>query len=202
MNTILCLDTASEHFALAVDHDGQVRSFESTEPQEHTRQLLPAIERILESSFPDALLVTIGPGAYAGIRVGLATAEGIAIAKDIPVFGIGTLEAAALAANHHAGPITIVHPAGRGEFAAREFSGGHPTGDLRLVTPESLTAPFAGEGAGALGGQEVTPLQRCLAALNDRAARIRAGELDAGAEPFYLREPNITVSRRLRAGAS
>ncbi len=201
MNTILCLDTASERFALAVDHDGRMSSFESTEPQEHTRQLLPAIERLLDGRSPDAILVTIGPGAYAGIRVGLATAEGIAIAKDIPVFGIGTLEAAALAANG-TGPITIVHPAGRGEFAAREFSDGLPTGELRLVTPELLEAPFAGEGAGALGGQEVTPLQRCLAALSDRAPRIRAGELDAGAEPFYLREPNITVSRRLRAGAS
>jgi tRNA threonylcarbamoyladenosine biosynthesis protein TsaB len=201
MSSILCIDTASERFALAVEIDGQVRSFASPEPQEHTRQLLPAIETLLEGASPDAVLAIIGPGAYAGIRVGLATAEGLAIAKGIPVYGIGTLEAALLAASSKE-PVTIIHPAGRGEFAARLFAGGVPSGALALVTPELLTGPFAGEGAGALGGREITPLERCLAALADRAPRIRAGELDEGAEPFYLREPNITVSRRLRTAAS
>ena len=201
MNTILCIDSASERFALAVDSDGGVRSFESPDPQEHTRQLLPAIDDLLDGGPIDAILVVTGPGAYAGIRVGLATAEGIAIAKDIPVFGIGTLEAAALA-RPGTERVTIIHPAGRGEFAAQDFAGGEPVGALRLVTPDGLSRPFAGEGAGALGGDEITPLQRCRAALEDRAPRIRAGELDAGAEPFYLREPNITVSRRLRTTAS
>lgn len=201
MNTILCIDSASERFALAVDRDGEVRSFESADAQEHTRQLLPAIDRLVDGGSLDAILVVIGPGAYAGIRVGLATAEGIAIAKGIPVFGIGTLDAAALARGAH-GRVTIIHPAGRGEFAAREFDAGEPASDLRLVTPDQLRQPFAGEGAGLVGGEEITPLQRCLAALKDRAPRIRAGELDAGAAPFYLREPNITVSRRLRSAAS
>ena len=201
MNTILCIDSASERFALAVDRDGDIRSFESSEPQEHTRQLLPAIQQLLGDDFPDAILAVTGPGAYAGIRVGLATAEGIAIARDIPVFGIGTLEAVALTWAKP-GPVRVIHPAGRGEFAMREFKGAAPTGPLRLVTPESLVPPFAGEGAGAFGGEEITPLARCLAAIRDCAPRIRAGELDPGAEPFYLREPNITVSRRLRTAAS
>ncbi|HMO94775.1 MAG TPA: tRNA (adenosine(37)-N6)-threonylcarbamoyltransferase complex dimerization subunit type 1 TsaB [Tepidiformaceae bacterium] len=201
MKTILCIDTASERFALALDTDGEVRSFESTEPQEHTRQLLPAIQTLLGDTAPDAILAVIGPGAYAGIRVGLATAEGLAVARDIPVYGIGTLEAAAIAVAAE-GPITIIHPAGRGEFAAQPFESGSPAGNLALLTPAQLRQPFAGQGAGAIGGVEVTPLQRCLAALADRAPRIRAGQLDEGAEPFYLREPSITVSRRLRTTAS
>lgn len=201
MNTILCIDSASERFALAVDASGEVRSFEAEAAHEHTRQLLPAIEQLLGGHTPDAVIVTIGPGAYAGIRVGLATAEGLALARGIPVFGVGTLEAAALAAGSDQA-ITIIHPAGRGELAAQEFSGGTPAGELRLVTSDALSAPFAGEGAGELGGTEVGPLQRCLAALRDRAPKVRAGELNAGAEPFYLREPNITVSRRLRTAAS
>jgi len=201
VNTILCIDSASERFALTIDRDGAVRSFESTEPQEHTRQLLPAIAELLGDDSLDALLVVIGPGAYAGIRVGLATAEGIAIARSIPIYGISTLEAAALA-YWNSGRVTIIHPAGRGEFAAQEFEAGHAVGTLRLVTPDALSLPFAGEGAGAHGGEEITPAQRCAAALRERAPRIRAGELDAGAEPFYLREPNITVSRRLRTAAS
>jgi tRNA threonylcarbamoyladenosine biosynthesis protein TsaB len=201
VSTILCIDTASERFALAVDNDRQVRSFESSEPQEHTRQLLPAIKALLGDASPDAILAVIGPGAYAGIRVGLATAEGLAVAMDIPVYGIGTLEAAALAVGTGE-RVTIIHPAGRGEFAAQPFESGISAGNLTLVTPEQLELPFAGQGAGVLGGREVTPLERCLAALADRAPRIRAGELDEGAEPFYLREPSITVSRRLRTTAS
>lgn len=201
MNTILCIDSASERFALAVESAGEIRSFQSETAQEHTRQLIPAIQQLLGDSTPDAIIAVIGPGAYAGIRVGLATAEGLALARGIPLFGIGTLEAAALAANAP-DAVTIVHPAGRGELAAQVFEARQPTGDLRLLTPDALVAPFAGESAGALGGTEVGPLERCVAALRDRAPKVRAGELDAGAEPFYLREPNITVSRRLRAAAS
>ncbi len=201
MNTILCIDSASERFALAVDTGGEVRSFEVEDTQQHTRQLLPAIDRLLDGAFPHAILVVTGPGAYAGIRVGLATAEGMAIARDIPIFGIGTLEAVALAYGRP-GEVRAIHPAGRGEYAVRQFENGSASSPLRLTNPEWLIPPLAGEGAGALNGLEVTPLQRCLAALKDRAPKIRAGELDAGAEPFYLREPNITVSRRLRTAAS
>ncbi len=201
MNTILCIDTASDAFALAVDRDGDVRSVEVVAGHDHSRLLLPAVSALLAGDKPDAILVVIGPGAYAGVRVGIATAEGLSIAMEVPVYSIGTIEAARCAAALETG--TIIHPAGRGEFAVQAFEAGTATGPIRTASAPQLEGlDFAGAGAGAFGGTEISPRQRCEAALRDRASKIRSGELEAGAEAFYLREPSITLSRRQQTAAS
>lgn len=205
MSTILCIDTASDRFALAVDRDGYMTSLEADAVQDHSRLLLPAIASLLgDEPELDAILVITGPGAYAGIRVGIATAEGLALAHGAAVYGVGTLEAVALARADEGdrGAITAIHPAGRGEFAAQAFDGAQMVGPVIVAAPANLGADSRGEGANQLGGIEVTPMQRAVAALRDRAPKIRSGELAAGAEAFYLREPNITVSRRQRVAAS
>ena len=201
MSTILCIDTASDRFALAVDRDGAIETFEAEANQDHSRLLLPAISDLLGGDELAAILVVTGPGAYAGIRVGIATAEGLALAKGIPLYGIGTLEAAALAGG--VTDCTVVHPAGRGEFAVQRFEDGAATGAPEIAASAALAwAKPTGEGAGSLGGSEIGARERVTAALQDRAPKIRAGELTEGAEAFYLREPNITVSRRQTAAAS
>ncbi len=201
MSTILCIDTASDRFAIGVDRDGVVTSMEAEARQDHSRLLLPAIASLLGDDHPDAILVVIGPGAYAGIRVGIATAEGLSLARGIPVYGIGTLEAAALAAGLRDG--IVVHPAGRGEFAAQRWADGRPVASPATMAPAALAEqPLAGEGAGALGGIETGARDRVEASLRDRCPKIRAGTLEAGAEAFYLREPSITLSRRQQAAAS
>jgi tRNA threonylcarbamoyladenosine biosynthesis protein TsaB len=194
VSTILCIDTASDRFALAVDRDGSVTAIEADAHQDHSRLLLPAIASLVGGQPLEAILVVIGPGAYAGIRVGIATAEGLALARGIPVYSIGTLEAVSLAAGFGDG--IALHPAGRGQFAAQTWRAGRPHGDPVVAQPEALGPSCAGEGAAAFGGREVTPKQRVEAALHDRAARIRSRALEPGAEAFYLREPSITVSRR------
>ncbi len=200
MSTILCIDTASDAFALAVDRDGAVNSVEIPGGHDHSRLLLPSIRDILGEDRPDGILVVIGPGAYAGIRVGIATAEGLSIALGVPVYSIGTLEAAALAAGLQRA--TVIHPAGRGQFALQEFRGGQSVAGPVLGGPEALAGQkLAGEGAGELGGRDVGPRERCEAALRDRAPKIRAGTLEPGAEAFYLREPSITLSRRQQAAS-
>lgn len=205
MSTILCIDTASDRFALAVDRDGFVTSLEADAAQDHSKLLLPAIASLLgDDAGLDALLVVTGPGAYAGIRVGIATAEGLALACGAGIYGIGTLEAVALARCEEGerGTFMAVHPAGRGEFAAQLFEAGMVAGPVAITVPGDLGASARGEGAARLGGIEVTPLQRAIAALRDRGPKMRSGELTAGADAFYLREPNITVSRRQVRAAS
>jgi tRNA threonylcarbamoyladenosine biosynthesis protein TsaB len=200
VSTILCIDTASDRFALALDRDGAVTSFETDAAQDHSRLLLPAIKQLLAGDEPEAVLVVTGPGAYAGIRVGIATAQGLALAKTLPLYGIGTLEAAALASGQRS--VTVVHPAGRGEFAVQRFENGMAQGEPRIAPPESLLATgVVGEGASRLLGIEIGARERAVAALNDRARKIRKGAIEPGAEAFYLREPNITLSRRQRAAA-
>ncbi len=150
MKTILCIDTASERFALAVDREGVIDSMEADANQDHSRLLLPAIAALLGDDKPDAILVTIGPGAYAGVRVGIATAQGMALAGETQVFGIGTLEAAVLAAGLKDG--AAIHPAGRGHFAVQHWENGEALERPVVADVASLGVSVIGEGAGAFGG--------------------------------------------------
>ncbi|HKS90292.1 MAG TPA: tRNA (adenosine(37)-N6)-threonylcarbamoyltransferase complex dimerization subunit type 1 TsaB [Tepidiformaceae bacterium] len=199
MTSILAIDTASERFAVAwLDEAvGEPRVVEGEGARDHSRQLLDAIREVAGSDLASlrAVLVTTGPGSYAGLRVGIATAEGLALARGAPVYGVGTLEAAAAAAPHD-GARTIVHPIGRGEFATQEWASGKATAEIRVVAGGELTGDrLTGEGAGALGGFEIGPRERVLAVFGPGRDAI-AAKAASGVEAFYIREPHITRPRR------
>jgi len=140
VSTILCIDTASDRFALVVDRDGFVTSLEAHSAQDHSKLLLPSIASLLGTERGlEAVLVITGPGAYAGIRVGIATAEGLALAHGAGTYGIGTLEAVALARRDEGerAPFVAIHPAGRGEFAALRIEGGQPVGPTGIAARET-----------------------------------------------------------------
>ncbi len=195
MSAVLAIDTASPAFALAVD-DGsgeEPRIVESAADFSHA-SLLAAVEEELRGVSLAAVVAVCGPGSYSGLRAGIATAQGLALAQGCLLAGIPTLEAVA-AACHGSGDLTAIHPAGRGEFAAQDVRDGAPGGPTRIASPEELAGlALVGEGAGALGGREVLPRARAAAAL----ARYRAGALVPVSEltAIYLREPNITAPRR------
>jgi len=202
---ILGIDTASPRFALAVAIDGRVgRSLERDAAQNHSRLLLEAIDELTggRKGDLDGVAVVQGPGSYAGLRVGIATAQGLGLSLGIPVRGISTLCAAALASGLET--VTAIHPAGRGEYGAQDFRGGEAAGILRSATASELEGlPLAGEGAAALGGQEISPEERCRVALEALLPEFDgapAGE--AIVDAVYLREPNITLPRRPRPAAS
>lgn len=205
MSTILAIDTASNEIALAVAVDGVIVA-SSTVPggQDHSRLLLKSIDVILGERRGDlsGVAVVRGPGSYAGLRVGIATAQGFALAAAVPVRGISTMEAVAAAANLPS--VTVIHPAGRGEFAAQDFSGTTAAGPIRVAQPESLAGiVLAGEGAGALGGAEIGPERRVRAALESLLPAFDSAAEAIGVDAVYLREPNITVPRRpIRQAAS
>ncbi len=197
MTTVLGIDTASATIALALAVDGEVASeFAEDVAEDHTRTLLAQMDRML-GGWRRALAgiaVVKGPGNYAGLRVGIATAQGLAMACGAPLRGIGTLEAVALASG--LGEVTAIHPAGRGEVAARLFHRGQAAGPLRAAQADDLAGlSLAGEGAGSLGGKEVGPAERCRAALL-ALLPLFASQTGESVEAMYLREPTITLSRR------
>ncbi len=200
MTFLLAVDTASTTFAVALARDGVVVSCaQHEEPQEHSRALLASIDEVCSvgGGRPDRLAIVVGPGSYAGLRVGIATVQGLAIAGSIPVAAVGTLEAVAAGSGFLS--LTAIHPAGRGEYAAQDFSDGVAVSSVRLVSLTELEgAKVAGEEATAVGGLEVTPLERCHAAVRVATRRdpVEADRLDA----IYVREPNITRPRRGAVG--
>jgi tRNA threonylcarbamoyladenosine biosynthesis protein TsaB len=197
VKTVLAIDTSSDEFALAVANDGViVRSLGRNGAHDHSRLLLSAIGEVLGNDRPtlSGIVAVRGPGSYAGLRVGIATAQGLALSAGAWICGVGTLEA--VAAARRADDVVAIHPVGRGEFAYQRFAGSLPTGALAVATAEDIGSlrGLAGEGAGALSGVEVTPEARCRAALALGLSRLASSDGDV--EAIYLREPNISTPRR------
>ena len=105
---VLALDTTGTLGSVALGLAGPggavtVDAVETFEPSNrHSRSLLPAIRRVmaqagLETRDLALLVATRGPGSFTGLRIGLATAQGFALAAGIRAAGISSLDAAALA---------------------------------------------------------------------------------------------------------
>lgn len=147
-----------------------------------------------------AIAVISGPGSYAGLRIGIATAQSLGLGLGQPVIGVGTFDALRAAAGNDR--VRAIHPAGRGEWAAQDRAGDVPV--TLAVADLGDPAKLAGEGAGALGGREISPAERVGAALRIAATRIASGQAVETVAPYYLREPNISRPKRtpLVAGSS
>ena len=92
----------------------------------HSTDLIENIERVLRQGNAkladlDLFAVTVGPGSFTGLRIGLATAKAFAVCIDKPCVAVSTLAAIAHAAGDSQRTVSIL-PAGRGEVYAQAFS--------------------------------------------------------------------------------
>jgi tRNA threonylcarbamoyladenosine biosynthesis protein TsaB len=104
MNLILNIDTALEQASICLAKDGVALQLSTNEtPKAHASWLQAAVVDLLKKSGHSlgqlsAVSVSIGPGSYTGLRVGLASAKGFCYALKIPLITVGTLEMIAFAA--------------------------------------------------------------------------------------------------------
>nr|MCB7500651.1 tRNA (adenosine(37)-N6)-threonylcarbamoyltransferase complex dimerization subunit type 1 TsaB [Enterobacter roggenkampii] len=161
----------------------------------------------------DRIGVTVGPGSFTGLRVGLAFALGLGAALDRPVVGISTLDA--LAASVAApGLVAAVIDARRGQVYGRLFRDGAPVGEAEawpLETARDRILAEAGQGGVLLVGSGATLLAETfpdlagariepLAAPSAEAlARLTmaADPATSPPSPLYLRAPDATPPSRL-----
>lgn len=120
---LLAVDTSTAQVGLALYDGIQVLGEMTwTTRQHHTTELAPALAGLLSRSgvsmdMLSALSVAIGPGSFTSLRVGLALAKGIALARRLPLIGIPTLNIIAAAQPVGKYPLVAVVRAGRSRIA-------------------------------------------------------------------------------------
>lgn len=139
--TVLALDTATGACSVAVWRDGKVLSGRSLLMERgHAETLMPMVRRAMDEAevrFDELTLiaVTVGPGAFTGLRVGLAAARGMALAARLPCIGTTTLEAIAAAVpdkRRRGRDVLVALDTKRGDFYVQAFAAdGQPLGAPR-----------------------------------------------------------------------
>ncbi|MEN3792765.1 tRNA (adenosine(37)-N6)-threonylcarbamoyltransferase complex dimerization subunit type 1 TsaB [Fulvimarina sp. MAC3] len=206
---ILAIDTALDDCSAAVFdvlEDRLLAARTERIVRGHAERLPAVIDAVLGKagcSFPDIskLVVTIGPGSFTGVRVGVAAARGYALALGIPALGITTLEAMAAAIRRDA-PVLAVHDAKRGEvYAVLMCADGSVLRSPVAIEPDALadfvsacTGRIQLTGSGAAIAAEVLGASRAEIVNGDSEVDIEtvarlaaAGRYLRDVKPLYLR---------------
>jgi tRNA threonylcarbamoyladenosine biosynthesis protein TsaB len=195
---ILAFDTATDVATSALVEDGEVLG----ERVSKASTLLEDVDALLRQASArttdvGALAVGTGPGSFTGVRVGLATARGLALALGVPAAGVSTLDALAAGAP---GAVPVVD-ARRGEVFVLE-------GEPKVISPDELEVEpgMVLVGSGAIryrarfesAGAEIPPDQdeRHLPRARFHAQLARGFGPADEIEPLYLRVPDADRTRK------
>jgi tRNA threonylcarbamoyladenosine biosynthesis protein TsaB len=205
---ILCIDTAGADCAVLAARDGAVLAqARETLGRGHAERLAPMTQEVLaQAAAPiasvDRIAVVTGPGSFAGIRVGVAFARGLALTLGVPALGVSLFDLQARA--HGDAPLlAAVHDAARGEIVFRLYRRGAPEGDMQRLPLAEAAAAIAGAGAAPLIAGSAAPLLAPLipgARLAEHSGadlRLLAGIASnadpAQFPPLYIRPPDAKL---------
>ena len=144
---ILGIDSSGHTASVALYADGVVLSeYSNNIGLTHSQTLLPMVAEIFSRTGHtvdelDAIAVSAGPGSFTGLRIGAATAKGLALGYDIPLLEVSTLEG--LAMNVRDMDAVYVHPimdARRSQVYTATFLDGHLIGEEEAIGIEELVA--------------------------------------------------------------
>lgn len=198
---ILAIDTALDGASAALwEGDGlpaagSVSEAACPERAAASRDLLPAIDRLLATrgwsiADLDGVVLTIGPGSFTGLRIGVSLVKGLVSARRMRVAAVGTLDAVAVASGR-SGPVAVLLDAGRGEVYARLFQceggGADPLGDETVATPEDWIASLPAQGALSCAGTgAIRHADMLHAGLGARATIVQAPVMTAACAALLL----------------
>ena len=227
----LVIDTATKDLGVALMDEAEVAGqFHWRTRQNHSAELVPAILHLLgkaDIGLHDlkGFVVSLGPGGFSGLRVGMTTAKGFAVSTGAPLVAVNTLDASAFPLVGLGAPVCSLLPVGRGEVAAAWYRMKdvemEKTDEDRVTTVEALAelvseptiycGPMTQEieaelkerlGGRALIPQAVSRASRTVCMGGIGIGKIAKGEVDdpVTLQPFYLRRPSISKSTRPPGG--
>ena len=221
---LLVIDTSGPVCGTAVMDEEKVYSeFTAQNRHTHSASLMPMIERALEAAgMPlgdmDAVAAVTGPGSFTGVRIGVATAKGIAHGAGLPCIAVDALDALSESAGDFDGIVCPIQDARAGQVYGAAFRNGErliPDAPMKL---EEYLDTVSGLGSRFLLTGDGAPVfrERIAEILGERAAfapayrgylrpsaagsiAIRRGEtIDyLHLEASYLRPPNAQKNKKL-----
>lgn len=220
---LLAIETSTELGSVALWRDGEVLRRGCPAGTSHSETLLPRIRSILDESaldFPDldGIAFASGPGAFTGLRMACAVAQGIAVAHDLPVIPIGTLAAMSLASGGER--VIVALDARMGEVYYGLFIAGEALQPECVCLPAQVPVPDSSGWLACGNGLTAHPglrdrLSACVRAWQPElmpdagavailaVARLTRGQgIDAAAAaPYYVRNKVAqTVAERIAHG--
>lgn len=194
---ILAFDTSAAHCAalllcgetvLAARHENMAKG--------QVERLFPLLEELLTEagqSWADlsAIGVCTGPGNFTGVRIGVASARGLALSLKIPAVGISMLEALAFGTK---GPSLSILDARRERFFVQAFDDGIISGKPDICTADAL--PLSGQQINAIAPLPFADTPHIPARPVEAIARLTAQRFASTTErpaPLYLRAPNAAL---------
>jgi tRNA threonylcarbamoyladenosine biosynthesis protein TsaB len=143
---VLAIDTSGEAMGIALaTRDGRLLSSVQRAGLRHAEALAPAVSTLLAqggiaASSLDLIGCAIGPGSFTGIRIGLATAKGLAFGAGCGVVGVPTLDALAARFAAFAAVVVPIVDAHKGRLFAATYRGGERTSEYLDLEPPALAA--------------------------------------------------------------
>jgi tRNA threonylcarbamoyladenosine biosynthesis protein TsaB len=201
---ILAVETATRAVSVALLRGGVLLAEETSDDERQpSERLLPAIDALLRGAGVGleevtAFAVSVGPGSFTGLRVGLATVKGLAFSSGRRVAPVGTLEALALPARGADRPVVALLDARRGELYAAAFAA-----DGSALLPDAVLTPAA-LAARLPEGTRVVVGEGAAAGAAELAARL-AGRVQLLAPPYGLARAGpvgVLGARALARGAA
>ena len=227
----LVIDTATKDLGVALMDETEVAGqFHWRTRQNHSAELVPAVLHLLGKAGMGlhdlkGFVVSLGPGGFSGLRVGMTTAKGFAVSTGAPLVAVDTLDASAFPFIGIGAPVCSLLPVGRGEVAAAWYR--MNDGEIEKATEdrvttlealaESVSEPIIFCGAitqemetelrGRLEGRALLPqgvarASRAVWMGEIGIGKIAKGEVDdpVTLQPFYLRRPSISKPTRPPGG--
>jgi len=158
MTCIVAIETSTEHCSVALAHSGTLQTLRAEGVRQHAESVLPMLSRLLADaglarSAIDVIGYGRGPGAFTGVRLAVAVAQGLGFALDRPTLGVSSLQACASAAARQVPTlanqqIIAILDARMGEFYVAAFERGATDAPAAaseecLLNPNALQAWFA-----------------------------------------------------------
>lgn len=216
---LLALETATHRLSVALWRDGEVIERSVVQPASSSQWLLPAVHALMaEAGLTlrrlDGIGFGAGPGSFTGLRLAAGCAQGLAFGLDLPVLGVSTLEALAVASGEE--KVFACLDARMNEVYSAAYADGLAVLPPVVTAPADVPVP-EGDGWVACGDgfacyrdrlpafarvrDDVAPTAAAVALL--AAPRFARGEGVAAAQavPIYVRDKvALTTAERLARG--